>query len=357
MITKHIFRIPIFRNPCGFLIRVDSHLKCWHFPKKFSLLCYALLFLLVQNLSFAQESQQPDLTQTFHIVEIKVEGNKKTKPQVILREMKTKPGQTVTLEQLQLDQQRIASLGLFSRVEMRAEPEEDGLALVIVVSEQWYIFPLPVLFFNDKEIKLKKLTYGAAVVHTNFRGRAEVVQISILLGFNPSFAIDYSNPWIFGDARFFMRTHFFVSRFRNKSSEIRDSKINEERIGGGFTFGKRLTLHTSLSLGLSYRRLRISSTDTTLTLHPSGRDRLPQAIFSFTRDHRDYIFYPIRGSYFRLTLQKTGIPGNAYIDYGRAVLDVRRFFPLGQHTTFGLRYSANLSSGNLPSYDRVFFGF
>lgn len=318
--------------------------------------CIVLMLILFTALR-AQEAQQPDANETYHIIDIKVEGNKKTKSQVVLREMKTKPGMIVTLEQLELDQRRIASLGLFGRVEMRAEPEENGLVLVIVVSEQWYIFPLPVLFFNDREFKLKKLTYGAAVAHTNFRGRAEFVQIAALFGFNPSFSVNYSNPWIFGDARLFMNMNFFVSRFRNKSSEIRENKIDENRIGGGFTLGKRLTLNSSLSLGLSYRQLRITPADSTLTLHPSGRDRLPQTLLTFTRDYRDYIFYPIKGSYFRLTLQQTGIPGNEHIDYSRAVLDLRKYFPLGENTTFGLWYNANLSKGVLPSYDRVFFGF
>ena len=313
--------------------------------------------LLMLSSLFAQDQPPAEFMQTFHIVDIKVEGNKKTRPNVILREMKTRAGDTVTLEQLELDQKRIASLGLFSRVEMRAEPEEDGIALIIVVAEQWYIFPLPVFYFNDREFKLKKLTYGAAVAHTNFRGRAEFFQVAGLLGFNPILSGSYSNPWIFGDARLFMQMNFFVSRFRNKSSEIRDTKIDENRIGVGFTFGKRLTLHTSLSLGLSYRQLRTSPADSTLTLNPSGRDRLPQAIITLSRDYRDLIFYPTRGSYFRLMLQKTGFPGNEYIDYGRMTIDIRKYFALGQQSTFGLAFNGNFSRGVVPSYDRVFFGF
>ena len=89
--------------------------------------------LLCGRVIFAQEQVAAEFVQTFHIVDIKVEGNKKTKPVVILREMKTQSGDTVTLQQLELDQKRIASLGLFSRVEMRAEPEGDGIALKSVV--------------------------------------------------------------------------------------------------------------------------------------------------------------------------------------------------------------------------------
>lgn len=324
-----------------------------------ALFCCALLFvlLLVRTEIHAQEQQPAAFTQTFHIVDIKVEGNKKTHPSVILREMKTQTGDTATLQQLELDQKRIASLGLFSRVEMRAEPNADGISLIIIVAEQWYIFPLPVFYFNDREFTLEKLTYGAAVAHTNFRGRAEFLQASALFGYNPSFSIDYANPWIFGDTRLYMRMNFFKSRFRNKSSEIRDTNIDENRIGGGFTLGKRLTLNTSLSLSLSYRQLRISPPDSTLTLNPSGRDRLPQAALTFTRDYRDFVFYPTRGSYFRFMLQKTGVPNDRYVDYGRLVLDLRKYFPLGEQSTFGLAFEANMSRGELPSYDRVFFGF
>ena len=45
--------------------------------------------LLCGRVIFAQEQVAAEFVQTFHIVDIKVEGNKKTKPVVILREMKT----------------------------------------------------------------------------------------------------------------------------------------------------------------------------------------------------------------------------------------------------------------------------
>lgn len=307
--------------------------------------------------------------QIFFIEEIIIKGNKKTKKQVILREMETEAGEEVTVEQLELDRLRIESLGLFSRVQMEAELRQKGIAVIITVSEQWYLFPLPIIYFNDKEYKLNKLSYGASLIHYNFRGRAELLQVTGVLGFNPSLYFTYSNPWLFGDSRIFLSTQLYVSKVQNKSASLlQDGDVYERQFGGGIRVGKRLTLKTSLSLLLNYRQLEIpelvtvSPADSTsrlyrLTLHPSNIDRLPQIGLSLSRDYRDFVFFPTRGSFARINLTHTGLPGSDHIDYSRLSIDLRKYLPLGRESTFAFRYAVDLSRGRVPSYDRLFFGF
>ncbi len=333
---------------------------------KFFQRSFMTLFFLFSSQVIAQDEQaEIDPNETFHIVEIIVEGNKKTKSEVLLREMQTEAGKEASLMQLELDRRRIESLGLFTRVEMEAEERDQGIALIITVSEQWYIFPLPIVFFNDREYKLSKLSYGASVVHTNFRGRAELMQLTGWYGFNPQVSLGYSNPWILGDARLFFGATFFMSQTRNKSEEIAlgGDASKERRVGGTLRFGKRLTLRTSLALDLGYRRLRFNSgladslQTTQRTLDPSGTDHLPQAGITLRRDYRDLLFYPTRGSYLSLRFEQTGVPGADFVDYRVGSVDLRKYFPLGAQSTFALRFASILSRGKVPVYDRVFLGY
>lgn len=303
-------------------------------------------------------AQQTETEQFYKITDIVFKGNKKTKTQVLQREMMTQTGDTVSVNQLELDRKRIENLGLFTRVQLEGEVFKDGIRLIFTVSERWYFLPLPVLFFNDREYKFKKLSYGATLLHLNFRGMAEVVQFDGLLGFNPGISIQYRNPWILGDARLFLGLRFFASRIQNKSAEIRGvDKIFENQTGASVTLGKRVTLRTSVSVSLGYKQLRISPADSATTLNPTGFDRLPEAFLSLTRDYRDLAFYPTSGSLLQLTLQKTGIPGNRFIDYNRVSVDARKYFKLGENSTLAFRSSTSISSGTIPIYDRLYFGF
>ncbi len=323
-------------------------------------LCGVLLSPGMSGMLLAQKQQKAQSqasSKRIFIEQIIVLGNKKTRTSVILREMKSKAGQRTTAEQLELDRRRIESLGLFNRVEMHLQPKEKGYLLIITVSEQWYLFPFPILFFNDRDISLKKLSYGLGVIHTNFRGRAELLQFAGWLGYNPTASLIYNNPWIFGRRQFFTRLQFMMANLVNKTYDIIDQRVNEKRLGAGWTFGKRLTLHTSVSLSLFYQQVRLQPAIDGQTLNPSGLDRVVRLGFSYVRDHRDLAWYPTRGSYVQVDYQKSGIPGAKYIDYGQVTLDARKYIPLGRETALAFRFAADVTHGRVPIYDRLFFGY
>lgn len=295
--------------------------------------------------------------QQIFIEQIVVLGNKKTRTSVILREMKSRAGHYTTREQLELDRRRIESLGLFNRVEMHLQPREKGYLLIIAVSEQWYLFPFPILFFNDRDISLKKLSYGLGVIHTNFRGRAELLQFAGWLGYNPTLSLIYNNPWIFGRRQFFIRLELLIANLVNKTYDILDQRVNEKRLGVGWSIGKRLTLHTSVSVSMFYQQVRLQPAVPGQTLDPSGLDRILRLGFSYVRDYRDLAWYPTRGSYVQVDYVKSGWPGAKYIDYGQFALDARKYIPLGAQTALAFRFAADLTHGRVPIYDRLYFGY
>ncbi len=318
----------------------------------------SLRFLFAALLFCAGSAAAQDTTsRAVYIEKIVIQGNKKTRPEVILRELQTRPHTTVDYQTLELDRRRLESLGLFNRVQMSLKAGTRGYILEIVVTERWYLFPFPILFFNEREISLRRLSYGAGVIHTNFRGRAELLQFYGWLGYNPSVVLDYTNPWIFGEAQMFMRLQFMVANILNKTFDIINRRVTEKQLGAGVTLGKRLSIRTSVSFSLFYQQLRLNPPVAGQTLDPKGLDRAFQFRFSYLRDYRDLSWFPTQGYYLQADVIKTGPPGGKYIDYARLFIDARKYFHLGEMTTLAFRLNVDLTRGDIPIYDRLFFGY
>jgi len=327
-----------------------------------------LILLLSVSTVFAQTNNAPAQTDSSggqsKILAIIIQGNEKTKEEIITREMKLKQGDNFDEVLAQQDQLRIQNLGIFNRVEVANIPTKQGVILVVTVSEMWYIFPYPIIFRNDRD--WSRFSIGAGLFHTNFRGRREVIDFSFWLGFNPSVRLAYSNPWIFGKHKFYTSFSVFARKIRNKafdsdavsssdSSNFRNFDVDEERIGFNWRIGKRFGHFTYFDINMGYQQLTISPDTLNVTLAFSGKDKLPQVGFSFTYDSRDLWEYAHKGNYINLWLTKTGFFSDV-VDYVRFGMDLRKYIPIGP-TTLAFRGAANLSRGETPIYDWVDFGF
>ena len=96
---------------------------------------------------------------TFKINRVEIIGNNKTKDFVILRELHFNANDVVNLKEIFLAQKRILSLFLFYRVIFDLVGDEESIILLITVAERWYIFPLPILYLNERS--WNKISYGA----------------------------------------------------------------------------------------------------------------------------------------------------------------------------------------------------
>ena len=140
-----------------------------------------------------------------HII---IEGNKKTKPFVIYRDMTLHENDSFPANDMDatLLQQRlnIFNIGLFNQVNVNIKNwEEDSLDLIIQVHEKWMIIPVPVIRFVDRNIvewwrqynhDFKRLQYGAQLNWGNLSGRNDVLQLGVSFGFAQRLDIGYSIP-------------------------------------------------------------------------------------------------------------------------------------------------------------------
>lgn len=324
---------------------------------------FFLLLILVfcsQTMS-AQDStrfaplEYPD--STLRIANIIFVGNELTKEYVIEREMSLKVGSLLTKEALAYDINRIYSLQLFSKVEINVVPDSTTATLLVVVNERWYFYPFPIAGIKDHD--WSHIYYGAGVVHTNFRGRRELVNIQFAVGYDPRVSLQYVNPLIDAEYDLFFSTRFSYSVQRNKSllSLSGGPNFDEKHWGAEATLGKRFSLYSTAMTTFEYTRLSVSDNLAGRTLSPGGTDEFPALHTTYTYDTRDLSEYSRIGTLARLTISQYGF-GDAYVDYQRYSMDFRRYIPMYFNTGLALRFFGSLvQGGRVPNYGHVFFGY
>ncbi len=321
-------------------------------PRGFALLVVLLACSPIRSQDF---KYIPDTTSTpdpERILAVILQGNEKTKDEIILREMKLKVGDRFDPVEAQKDQLRIQNLGIFNRVELDVVPTRSGVILLVTVTEMWYLWPYPIVFRNERD--WSRISVGAGLLHTNFRGRREIIDFSFWLLSNPSVRLNYTNPWIFGKFKFYTSVSLFARKVRNLSFRAVDSTLTENQVGFNWRIGKRFGHHLFIDATFGYQSLSFSDNFAHLTLTGDGRDNLPQLGLSLTYDKRDLWEYAHEGHYLKLWLRQTGFGGSVnYLRYGA---DLRKYFPIGP-TTLGFRAAANLGAGRIPVYDQVHLGF
>lgn len=281
---------------------------------------------------------------------IYISGNHVTQQEIIQREMKQTVGDTLNLSATIEDWKRIQNLNLFNRVIIHDYFQDDKLTLNIQVAEMIYWVPYPIFYINDHD--WDKFSYGAGIIHNNYRGRSESLKFNAILGYNPSTTLQYVNPWIGGNRQYYWGMSVFYRRELNKHYK---DEIYENYSGFSCSFGKRFGYHLVGQLTLGYEELRFSKYIEGQTLSGGKADQLPSVSLLSVWDYRDLKEYPHSGWYFKIYGIKKGIPGNS-VDYGYYGTDIRKYFPVG-NTTLAFKMAWLFSAGDIPIYDRVYFGY
>ncbi len=100
------------------------------------------------------------------ITRIEFNGNRVTKPRIMLQEMLVKEGDIADPALIEQSRQAIMDLGLFISVRVAVEPQADGNVLRIYVKEKYYILPTPKLNRDDDN----NISLGAELSMDNLAG-------------------------------------------------------------------------------------------------------------------------------------------------------------------------------------------
>lgn len=133
--------------------------------------------------------------------EIRFEGNKTTQDKVILRELVIREGEPADPEAIERSRQFVQDLGLFAAVTVRQEPVEDGVRLVYVVDEKYYLLAYPRLSANlDGQSSYGLEGRWSNVMGLNHNLRLRVSQSDLQKqgqGRRTGYLASYSAPFVF----------------------------------------------------------------------------------------------------------------------------------------------------------------
>lgn len=181
---------------------------------------------------------------------IQIENNKKTRPYVILREMKTKPGEVFNRNVFQRDLSRVYNLGIFEDFgNVRQVPGSDvgKVGIILPVQERRTGQVAVGLGYSTRQRLVGRLELS----ESNFRGRGQGLNFAWEVGgvaSRNSFEVGFTEPWI--DRRntslsvnLFDRVVYRFSRaFSEDATQGQDDDpYYERRRGGSVTLSRPFT--------------------------------------------------------------------------------------------------------------------
>jgi len=310
-------------------------------------------------------------SERFFVESIVVEGNTKSKSVVILRELSLAPGMVFDQVRMKLSKSRLDNTGWFDSVETRDEPINIPNRRNLKVSVQ--------------EGRTGNLTFGAGFSSVEnvvgfvevsqgnfdifnwrsfFQGDGQKLRIRLQIGSDSNEALLYFEEPYFLDS-FFYRLGFGFQIFRTET-DYNSTLYNELRTGYEVFFRKNLIELIEGRIAQRWESVDIfdvSPFAPDIITDLAGEQIISKFIFTLTRDTRNSLVTPTRGSRYELT-QSVATPflGGDY-EYYSIEMRAAKWFPTfeWQNQVLSLigRTGTVLPYGDsdeVPFFDRYFLG-
>jgi len=328
-----------------------------------------------QNGSRNAETIQ-DTSEVVRIDRVFVIGNKRTREQIIRRELSLSESVEISRNSLALtiesDKRKLFNTGLFLSVDVNiVDLSKGSVDIIIRVEERWYFFPIPIFNLADRNFTewwvnqnhdLSRVDWGIRLRHFNFRGRREILNLTAQFGYTKLFRLSYQFPYI--DKKQKIGLNFYGDYSTNKNvayatvghrQQFMDSEsVLRERWRAGVNVTLRPNFYAQHALGLHVSSAHIA--DTVRNENPNyfqdggSEQRYFALTYMFTWDFRDYVAYPLSGAYFKLLVTKTGF--GIYDDVNLFSVNARysRYFDLGKKFYFGANFTGNASTPSVQPF-------
>jgi hypothetical protein len=340
-----------------------------------------------QPLNAPSKSTEPDSTALYAFTGFRIEGARKTKQQIIHREFKIRPGDSVRLSDLQpileASEQLLYNTNLFNTIRIVPQIEDNRAFNVLVeVTERWYIYPTPQFKLIDRNLNewltvydgdLNRIIYGVKGTHYNLTGHADQLNLIFLSGYNRNYTLTYSIPYVNkamtkGLSMFFTysqnREFPLQTSFDNKLTPFRSTTFAREQFSGGLFYRHRKNFYRSHTSGIQYNSIQI--TDSVLSV-TKGADylgdgqtntRFIDLSYQYQYNSTNNINYPTKGILFRAGIQKRGLEWQGGMNGLFLFMNHRQQFPHTKKTFSSLLLTGKTVLPFRQSYiNRRAFGY
>ena len=343
------------------------------------LLC--IIAHLFTTLAFGQEHNfsinfTDSLSNNLTIGTITLIGNKITKDRILFRELTFQKGDTIDSSAVEKtfkrSEENLFNTSLFNSVHITWLIEKDKINVFILVTERWYIFPLPIFEIAERNFNVwwqtkdfSRIVYGGLLNWNNFRGRNEVLTISARLGYTQRLSFYYNVPSISKQQRSGLTFGFSYSRNHQSSVNTINNSIvyykdedlfSKKEYGGSIAYSYRKDLYRTHIIEAGFRHSEVL--DTVIRLNNDyftpGKSKLNYSVlrYFFKSDHRDIVIYPLKGYYIDFEIAKNGFSFlKDDIDIAYITAHGKKFWPLINRFFFASGLSLKYTAGtNVPYY-------
>jgi len=294
---------------------------------------------------------------------ISIVGNRKTKEKVIRRQLVISPGDYFQQSKIMKSQQNIYNMGFFEPDLHLSNPEvinQNGdVDLVINVSDKVSGSANGGIALNSQD----GLVGQISVSHNNLFGNSWQSGVKWEFGSTTSnFSFNFTNPY-FLDSSTLVGADIYLTTKEWNTYEVKTN-------GGSIRLGHPLGFlnYSKFIVSYSYYSKEYSildgreddASDILIDLDESGWQNTSSISLSFSRDHRDNIFFPTSGSNFTLYNELAGGPLQGDFNFFKQIAQVswytKTIWKLALRTKWRFGYVTGYGGKEAPPDERFYLG-
>jgi outer membrane protein assembly factor BamA len=313
---------------------------------------------------------------------IVIVGNKTTNQRIIKRELTFTTGDTLTWEQAEMQanksKKNLDNTLLFNFVTITFDTIENQLVWLIVVEERWYIWPIPILEYADRNLSsflnngdYSRINAGLFVRVDNFRGMKEQLKLRLVGGYRNQIGINYSSihldkrkkhglsAWSYFATNkeiAFQTTNNKPSYFKTEDKTARKVFLAEIN----YTYRPMHNWYHKLSTSIQMA----SISDTIAQLNPNYFGNGQASFSSFQvrgeviYDSRNFKIFPLSGTFFGLEFGRYGLFSFDDLSHWGIKTSLRHYRPLLKRVygSFDILIKKNFTT-NLPYFQSEATGY
>ncbi len=339
-----------------------------------------------ENNGDSSHALTPSAKNSFIVRDIFIVGNRKTKADIILREIPFKTGETYLLPDLvtkfEEARRRLMNTTLFHEAIVALKSMEGyNIDITVEVKERWYIFPVPYLKpvdrnFNqwivEQKASLDRVNYGVKLLYNNFTGRNDKLKLWVIGGYTKQLTFSYDRLYIDKKMKWGMNLTFLLGKNRelnyitisDKQQFLKSDDYIRNFVMGSAEATYRKAINTRHRFGIAYTKEEVA--DTVVSLNPDyfkfGKNQVsyPTVYYIMTHYNLDYIPYPTKGYAAEIIVQKEGLTKYHNLlqvtakGSGNWHIGEKSFVSLNAYGTIKLPFSQPYISQRLLGYNDIY---
>ncbi|MDZ7263453.1 MAG: outer membrane protein assembly factor BamA [candidate division KSB1 bacterium] len=288
------------------------------------------------------------------IGELVIDGLKKTRRRVLLRELDFQSGDIYHHSRILASQHNLYLTGLFTSVFIRPDDRSTTEAIVRNIRIEAEEKKNGELNFGFGYGTLDRWRGSIELLQNNVAGTARQIGLSAFVStIARRLELSFSDPWLFNT-----RTKADINEFFERREE---PGYSLRHYGTKFTLGRRLGMLSKLNLSYRYEIVHLSGEAIPDTLRSTRRGNTRSLTLSLVRDSRNDLVNTTRGAFSSLDVESAGAFLKGTATFVKISARHKYFYTLGERLVLASALTAGWmdkfgSSTDIPIQERFFTG-